>query len=97
MADTVDFQKLLEQRAQRELFENVEYTDALICLYYPQYRLEDLHDMSEGDANQLLRVAQAVEISRNMQHLTNLAAATSKAGFTKVMASYSKTLKELRR
>lgn len=97
MKQEVNYDDLLLRRDLRELFENAEFTAALICHYYPMYSLESVNDMNEGDVQQLLRAAQTLEITRNIQHLTNLAAAQSKAGFTKVMNTYQSQLKELGR
>lgn len=95
--DTGDLEAKMIQRNLRELFENAEFSDALICHYFPQYRLEDVEELTHGEFSLLLRVAQSIELQRNMAGLNNAAAASSKQGYEKTMASYQKRLKELAR
>ena len=64
-----ELDKLLEARAERELFANIRNKSALLCLYYPQYTYEQSCDMPLSDKEELLRVAALRDTEKSIELL----------------------------
>lgn len=75
-----------KQSAKRDLY-------AMVCYYYPQYKLVDVPSMAARDVNLLIRTAQKMEAIK-MYNLTQIAAAphTKKGAAVKKLADHFKRL-----
>lgn len=90
------FDELLEARFRREVQSSSESISGYITLMYPQYSLEDVARMDDGDIELLYKTAKSHELHKSLMGLLTNIAARSKGGAKKLKDEIVKEIKKLR-
>ena len=65
-----DAEELINQRAIKELVNSELESEALVLITYPQYKLEEVRDMANGDFELLERQARKYQAQRDLMALS---------------------------
>ena len=88
--EDIDFDRLIGERAIKELYRGEERKDAIILASFPQYTLRDVSNMAVGDYNQLLEAAVRNQAHRDIMSLMIAVSAQDKISAKRLFTSLEK-------
>lgn len=89
-----DLEALLAEREYKEFVEDVNNQIYLVTLFYPQYTLDQVIDMSIGDRSKLFSTAMYWNAAQDARQLSIMAASKGKQSYKSQLRSLQAEMKK---